>query len=1046
MYKKENPDAPPRKRGRPRAANPCQHQKARQKRVKRIDETLGKITREASSKVAAVSVSRSQSWSEAFGTMPGHSLIGCLRTAGVRATGKNLLPGIAKHEPRRQMHEEVGIGACKMVKDGTIGPGLKQEITALLSTYVTDLTNFAAAVDCKVKSVMRARKSFAIAPCLKLKYGLSTITRSVYQQGDYLQLTKIVEIFFLRISNVRSGARVRKRGQFRELPMKHKDVAALWFVQFPELCREAAKTWPDWFRTVTNRVKRCRFENSVVAAVACTPATASDEGKERSDRAIQAHKAYYKVLNNNRSRWRGASLCNSKERNQTYNQRRAEYEAQELRMLEDLDRSNDQCSSEWTSETSAETIVKTESTVEGMMKNRPTPIIHVPTLKLVYKVLKGLHYSWSQNVYPTECPIHDEGSRTEAKLTAASHTAAASSDAWMAAEQRLREAEHETDRDPQKVLEAQTNARNARIDVAAKTLAVRLLTKEFDKFKRHCIQYDTCRAVIKQIESNLKPGEAVLYRDFVAQYLTGGSKLSNLVFVVLWHDGDSQGKFTHVMKFNHFCGDDETRKQDAFYTADVWDWFLGNGDGHSGFLSRHKICKLYVSGDHGPHFSSIKTMFNESTFFRRYNIELHLFFLCSYHAFNRCDAAGLESKLLHSFLQKSREALAMAIDVSDHLNASEYHNSVGVPLDKINRGERVFPVVLVEDENLDLRGKCEVKFHWVDADGAVCREDGVIFCRDIPVIPGSTSGALYEVYDLRKNPPSGLLCRYCSKVTQRPVRHPDVDCPKSLELEGVMAADRAKCIADGAPYSGRLNEYGVQLTPSILKNLQKVDGSHPCRVENCLGGQWYQNYWTANSHMVKKHGLFGDDSRLYDRPKVAKQRKRTGESKIVTSEPATLSNSVATTSTSTSSPKQRKSAEHKGATPSSIPASVAASRPKRHAKLTTYAESTSAGSEADESDEEYEDDKGSNTSSEDTSAPTTSSSSSSVISRAKRSTKPVGGPDATSTPEISKALHAFAGRCVALMTRPKNKVHLHVNCLCVTLTWVYTFSFIFVKW
>jgi hypothetical protein len=54
-----------------------------------------------------------------------------------------------------------------------------------------------------------------------------------------------------------------------------------------------------------------------------------------------------------------------------------------------------------------------------------------------------------------------------------------------------------------------------------------------------------------------------------------GGKLSNLVFVVLWHDSTTETKtFTRIIKFSHMCDDSNTRSQDAYYMADVWDWFL----------------------------------------------------------------------------------------------------------------------------------------------------------------------------------------------------------------------------------------------------------------------------------------------------------------------------------------------------------------------------------------------------------------------------------------------------------------------------------------
>ena len=58
--------------------------------------------------------------------------------------------------------------------------------------------------------------------------------------------------------------------------------------------------------------------------------------------------------------------------------------------------------------------------------------------------------------------------------------------------------------------------------------------------------------------------------------------------------------------------------------------------------------EIVQSGDHGPHFSSKETFFNQTLFFQDYGVILTDCFLCSYHAFNVCDAAGNVSKTLAS--------------------------------------------------------------------------------------------------------------------------------------------------------------------------------------------------------------------------------------------------------------------------------------------------------------------------------------------------------------------------------------------------------------
>jgi hypothetical protein len=93
------------------------------------------------------------------------------------------------------------------------------------------------------------------------------------------------------------------------------------------------------------------------------------------------------------------------------------------------------------------------------------------------------------------------------------------------------------------------------------------------------------------------------------------------------------------------------------------------------------------------------------------------FFLCSYHAYNRCDGAGVESKKLANRQKRVRRGLRTAQDYAEALNASSYSNSVGHSLDQINRGASVFPTKLVtkllkagRDESAYLRGLCEFRY------------------------------------------------------------------------------------------------------------------------------------------------------------------------------------------------------------------------------------------------------------------------------------------------------------------------------------------------
>jgi hypothetical protein len=85
---------------------------------------------------------------------------------------------------------------------------------------------------------------------------------------------------------------------------------------------------------------------------------------------------------------------------------------------------------------------------------------------------------------------------------------------------------------------------------------------------------------MKDLEKRLKPGECILYRDFVNQYNSDGKKVNNLVLVVMWRD--KVGDPLNVKKLSNLCSDAESRSCDAYYVADVmafhlepqggWDW------------------------------------------------------------------------------------------------------------------------------------------------------------------------------------------------------------------------------------------------------------------------------------------------------------------------------------------------------------------------------------------------------------------------------------------------------------------------------------------
>jgi hypothetical protein len=150
-------------------------------------------------------------------------------------------------------------------------------------------------------------------------------------------------------------------------------------------------------------------------------------------------------------------------------------------------------------------------------------------------------------------------------------------------------------------------------------------------------------------------------------------------------------------------------------------------DGGSGLLS--KFTTVYVSGDHGTHFSDIYTIYNESRMFEKYGKVVHIVSLCSYHCYNRCDAAGVHSKKLGLQAAKEREPLETGEHYTDAVNDDGTSYTLAWNWEVINRSVDVFGVggLLTRPSNLGvrlLREICEFSFGFEDEHGKVCHIPG----------------------------------------------------------------------------------------------------------------------------------------------------------------------------------------------------------------------------------------------------------------------------------------------------------------------------------
>ena len=254
----------------------------------------------------------------------------------------------------------------------------------------------------------------------------------------------------------------------------------------------------------------------------------------------------------------------------------------------------------------------------------------------------------------------------------------------------------------------------------------RELSKAMCKYEQHLKQFIHCRAEVKKIEHSLQQGECLMYRDFVSQYCCDGSKMCNLQLVVVFKDKMDVQRQVQISNFSH-C-----ESNDAFFVQDVMDLHMkGKNNGGSGVFDKYR--KITITGDHGVHFSDVQTVYNESRMFEKYGKEIHIVSLCSYHCYNRCDAAGVHSKKLAQREAKNGNPLKIAKDYTKAVLDDMRPDTIAYTFEEINRSQDVFGTELLESTGIaTLRDMCEIAFDVTYEDGQTLRKPGIIKCRAVP--------------------------------------------------------------------------------------------------------------------------------------------------------------------------------------------------------------------------------------------------------------------------------------------------------------------------
>jgi hypothetical protein len=204
--------------------------------------------------------------------------------------------------------------------------------------------------------------------------------------------------------------------------------------------------------------------------------------------------------------------------------------------------------------------------------------IRVRTMNSFFSMIKAKGIKYTYNVHRHPCPVHEEGP------------------IWV---HKLRKYELELSE-----LDKVTNS----CSYTQKKAQLRFARWKVHFYNVHKEQYKLCRPYTQYIQKRMKPGQCMVFRDFVNQHNEENDKVCNLVLVVLWRDVEDG--VLSMIKISNICTDKDSQMTDAAFVADVMNNHFTKG--RNSFFDR--FTHVYLVGDHGSHFSCKQTFYEESQF------------------------------------------------------------------------------------------------------------------------------------------------------------------------------------------------------------------------------------------------------------------------------------------------------------------------------------------------------------------------------------------------------------------------------------------------
>jgi hypothetical protein len=334
-------------------------------------------------------------------------------------------------------------------------------------------------------------------------------------------LLKLVCDFFFHHSCIRSGA----RRPTRELALGYTELLIRFHAEYPRRLRKLAAEVPALMETIQKKLLQrstlTRLQSSLLYAENQLKQPDFVEQLDEQARAKASEDTYQLALELNRLRFMRIQCLQSTDTTvESRNQKRLD-EAEELigqsplRLEEAAEDKGDE--------------YEYALSVLAEPPNLDEPSTCYPIAAgTFWAMVKRLSIRWTGNFKPTECPIHDNGPIHFLKLEETNKKLLAAGGDLHSIRTELIKCRKEN-ADIVNLLQLEVKARN---ELAGLEKTARILRDKVRLYEIHLKQYESCRPIIQAIQANLVPGEAVVYRDFVAAYNCDGQKIQNLVYVV----------------------------------------------------------------------------------------------------------------------------------------------------------------------------------------------------------------------------------------------------------------------------------------------------------------------------------------------------------------------------------------------------------------------------------------------------------------------------------------------------------------------------------